>query len=464
MSSVRTNRREAYKTSANRMDNSGDFERAVEEMEWEDVISTLQVAIDELLGNAPNPPPCPLPVPDGLVGNDAHPQTVESLSGGYGGYFPLGAPPHTCEQPSPLMTPSGLNAGQAAPIIYQGALYDQSVMQSGHLGQYGYAPAVRHLEGTGQSLPPVGVLNGHLVYGTTADVFASSYFAAPPLNTSVSNKENQCDEFQPYVKKPPNAFMLFMKAQRPKVMAELKISGSVVVNTILGQRWKLLSNEEKAKYIEEAQKEKQLHSQRHPCWSSKENYGKKRRRKRNVFTPSVRASASKLREATQRAKKLCVTPVQTAVKEPSPSQRASMEPSLSHRAVMEPSLSHTAVMEPSLSHTAVMEPSLSHTAVMEPSLSHTAVMEPSLSHTAVMVLSPSQTAVMEPSILQTSVMEAPDTQAAVMQPTHVQAAVTLHVCDFCHLPHVYETYWLNSPTATASTVLIHPAGLTRCTD
>ncbi|XP_045923709.1 uncharacterized protein LOC123982303 isoform X3 [Micropterus dolomieu] len=442
MSSVRTNRREAYKTSANRMDNSGDFERAVEEMEWEDVISTLQVAIDELLGNAPNPPPCPLPVPDGLVGNDAHPQTVESLSGGYGGYFPLGAPPHTCEQPSPLMTPSGLNAGQAAPIIYQGALYDQSVMQSGHLGQwpvddvprsaaasypaappypYGYAPAVRHLEGTGQSLPPVGVLNGHLVYGTTADVFASSYFAAPPLNTSVSNKENQCDEFQPYVKKPPNAFMLFMKAQRPKVMAELKISGSVVVNTILGQRWKLLSNEEKAKYIEEAQKEKQLHSQRHPCWSSKENYGKKRRRKRNVFTPSVRA-------------------------------------------VMEPSLSHTAVMEPSLSHTAVMEPSLSHTAVMEPSLSHTAVMEPSLSHTAVMVLSPSQTAVMEPSILQTSVMEAPDTQAAVMQPTHVQAAVTLHVCDFCHLPHVYETYWLNSPTATASTVLIHPAGLTRCTD
>ncbi|XP_045923710.1 transcription factor 7-like isoform X4 [Micropterus dolomieu] len=392
MSSVRTNRREAYKTSANRMDNSGDFERAVEEMEWEDVISTLQVAIDELLGNAPNPPPCPLPVPDGLVGNDAHPQTVESLSGGYGGYFPLGAPPHTCEQPSPLMTPSGLNAGQAAPIIYQGALYDQSVMQSGHLGQwpvddvprsaaasypaappypYGYAPAVRHLEGTGQSLPPVGVLNGHLVYGTTADVFASSYFAAPPLNTSVSNKENQCDEFQPYVKKPPNAFMLFMKAQRPKVMAELKISGSVVVNTILGQRWKLLSNEEKAKYIEEAQKEKQLHSQRHPCWSSKENYGKKRRRKRNVFTPSVRA---------------------------------------------------------------------------------------------VMVLSPSQTAVMEPSILQTSVMEAPDTQAAVMQPTHVQAAVTLHVCDFCHLPHVYETYWLNSPTATASTVLIHPAGLTRCTD
>lgn len=138
----------------------------------------------------------------------------------------------------------------------------------------------------------------------------------------------------------------------------------------------------------------------------------------------VAGSASKLREATQRAKKLCVTPVQTAVKEPSPPQRTSMEPSLSH----------------------------------------TAVMEPSTSHRAVMVLSPSQTAVMEPSILQTSVMEAPDTQAAVMQPPHVQAAVTLHVCDFCHLPHVYKTYWLNSPTATASTVLIHPAGLTRCTD
>ncbi len=48
--------------------------------------------------------------------------------------------------------------------------------------------------------------------------------------------ENQQDKDQPYVKKPPNAFMLFRKEQRPNVVAELSISDSAMINTILGQR------------------------------------------------------------------------------------------------------------------------------------------------------------------------------------------------------------------------------------
>lgn len=48
--------------------------------------------------------------------------------------------------------------------------------------------------------------------------------------------EDQHDEAQPYVKKPPNAFMVFMKEQRPNVVADLSISDSVSVNTMLGQR------------------------------------------------------------------------------------------------------------------------------------------------------------------------------------------------------------------------------------
>lgn len=39
---------------------------------------------------------------------------------------------------------------------------------------------------------------------------------------------------QVYIKKPPNAFMLFLKEQRPLVRPELKTSGSKAVLTYLG--------------------------------------------------------------------------------------------------------------------------------------------------------------------------------------------------------------------------------------
>lgn len=122
-------REAAHQTSANEMDQSADFERAVEEMEWGDVVFTLQAVFDEILGDTPSPPPPP-PMPAGL-GFNPHPQPGESLSGEPGGCIPLGAAPHTFEQP--LLATPGLNVGQAAPIVYQRPLYDQNVMQSHHL-------------------------------------------------------------------------------------------------------------------------------------------------------------------------------------------------------------------------------------------------------------------------------------------------------------------------------------------
>uniref|UniRef100_A0A3Q0R9X3 HMG box domain-containing protein n=1 Tax=Amphilophus citrinellus TaxID=61819 RepID=A0A3Q0R9X3_AMPCI len=90
--------------------------------------------------------------------------------------------------------------------------------------------------------------------------------------------EQQDDEDRVYVKKPPNAFMLFLKEQRPRLKAELTNSGSATVNAVMGERWKLLSEAEQAKYYEQAEEERLLHAQQHPQWSSKDSYGKKRRR------------------------------------------------------------------------------------------------------------------------------------------------------------------------------------------
>lgn len=107
----------------------------------------------------------------------------------------------------------------------------------------------------------------------------------------------------PYVKKPQNAFMLFMKEQRPNIAPELWRKGSGAVNAVLGKmvwliyicitnlikqfslwkfildvcaifcpQWKSLSKEEQSKYFVEAETERMLHKMEHPEWTNRENY------------------------------------------------------------------------------------------------------------------------------------------------------------------------------------------------
>ncbi|XP_070305827.1 transcription factor 7 [Salvelinus sp. IW2-2015] len=110
---------------------------------------------------------------------------------------------------------------------------------------------------------------------------------------------------KPVIKKPLNAFMLYMKEMRAKVIAECTLKESAAINQILGRRVSsehthtldtLLTREEQAKYYELARKERQLHMQLYPSWSARDNYeaglregageknkadwGKKKRRKR----------------------------------------------------------------------------------------------------------------------------------------------------------------------------------------
>ncbi|CAL8279744.1 unnamed protein product [Arctogadus glacialis] len=85
---------------------------------------------------------------------------------------------------------------------------------------------------------------------------------------------------KPVIKKPLNAFMLYMKEMRAKVIAECTLKESAAINQILGRRWHALTRDEQAKYYELARKERQLHMQLYPSWSARDNYGKKKRRKR----------------------------------------------------------------------------------------------------------------------------------------------------------------------------------------
>ena len=52
------------------------------------------------------------------------------------------------------------------------------------------------------------------------------------------NRENELtpEKKRPYVKKPLNAFMLFMKEQRAKVIQEGTLKESAAINQILGRK------------------------------------------------------------------------------------------------------------------------------------------------------------------------------------------------------------------------------------
>uniref|UniRef100_A0A3B5AFG8 HMG box domain-containing protein n=1 Tax=Stegastes partitus TaxID=144197 RepID=A0A3B5AFG8_9TELE len=95
--------------------------------------------------------------------------------------------------------------------------------------------------------------------------------------------QRKCDNRQdnrPYIKKPPNAFMLYLKEQRANVVADQKVKDSAAVNTLLAERWRSLTEEQQAKYYEQAKTLKLVHAQQHPDWSANDNYGKKRKRRR----------------------------------------------------------------------------------------------------------------------------------------------------------------------------------------
>ncbi|CAC5402279.1 TCF7L2 [Mytilus coruscus] len=100
----------------------------------------------------------------------------------------------------------------------------------------------------------------------------------PPEETAAQKKKN-------HIKKPLNAFMLFMKEQRAKVVAECTLKESAAINQILGRKWHALDRSEQAKYYEMARKEKELHLQLYPGWSARDNYAvhtKKKRKKKDI--------------------------------------------------------------------------------------------------------------------------------------------------------------------------------------
>ncbi|XP_063739306.1 lymphoid enhancer-binding factor 1 isoform X1 [Eleginops maclovinus] len=156
--------------------------------------------------------------------------------------------------------------------------------------------------GVGQITPPLGWFSHHMVPGPQGPHATGIPHPAivnhqvkhePPHETDIMHMKPQHEQRKeqepkrPHIKKPLNAFMLYMKEMRANVVAECTLKESAAINQILGRRWHALSREEQAKYYELARKERQLHMQLYPGWSARDNYGKKKKRKREKMQESA---------------------------------------------------------------------------------------------------------------------------------------------------------------------------------
>lgn len=127
-------------------------------------------------------------------------------------------------------------------------------------GQYVTAPYQHQLTALGQPVAPNATVQPH------------SGIIAP-----------QVKDKKPHIKKPLNAFMLFMKEKRADVIKECTLKESAAINQILGKMWHALDRGEQAKYYEKAREERARHMQMYPGWSARDNYAvHKKRRKRKV--------------------------------------------------------------------------------------------------------------------------------------------------------------------------------------
>ena len=116
-----------------------------------------------------------------------------------------------------------------------------------------------------------------------------------------------------HIKKPLNAFMLYMKEMRPVVQAECTLKESAAINQLLGRRvrppillclifdwkwpkfqWHGLSREEQAKYYEKARVERQKHMQMYPHWNARDNYrfGSKKKKRKRERSVEINASSN----------------------------------------------------------------------------------------------------------------------------------------------------------------------------
>ncbi|CAG0893857.1 unnamed protein product [Darwinula stevensoni] len=224
-------------------------------------------------------PPCPFPAAAAAAAAAAFARS---------GMYPFPGP----QYPHPMLTPEfawasmygggggGGNAGRGSPYA---SLPPSSISISTatSISTASRPPSISNANSKSPSLDPSsqGSHRGSDIRGDGKVKDRDGGHHHPHQGSSPSSSSSDRKK-QPHVKKPLNAFMLYMKEMRAKVVAECTLKESAAINQILGRRWHALSREEQSKYYELARKERELHMQMYPGWTARESYAAKMYKKK----------------------------------------------------------------------------------------------------------------------------------------------------------------------------------------
>lgn len=98
-------------------------------------------------------------------------------------------------------------------------------------------------------------------------------------------RQNDADKRRPHIKRPMNAFMVWAQAARRKLADQYPHLHNAELSKTLGKLWRLLGEEEKKPFLEEAERLRVVHKSEHP------DYKYQPRRRKQKSNDRIRPSA-----------------------------------------------------------------------------------------------------------------------------------------------------------------------------